>query len=247
GHEPALDIDGLDQPHVAYLDLTGGTNSVRYGKKVGGTWTFETVPGSTGGGIYISLRVDAGGNPRIAYSDGSYVLKYAFKNQGNWTTENADPTAGTAVTLFMVLDKAGNPYISYGASSLKMASKTGASWVNETVDASSPNVGITSSIALDAANTPHIAYWEGTNGDLKHAVKVGGTWFTEVVDGTSVPLGQETGIALDSKGAIHISYWDYTNGDLKYATSAVILTSPLNGDLCASGTQQLVTWKGPAA
>ena len=246
GHETALDVDGLDQPHVAYLDVTGGVNSVRYGKKVGGTWTFETVPGSSGGGTYISLRLDAAGNPRIAYSAGLYALMYAYKNNGVWTTDTVDPANFSAATLFMVLDPEGNPYISYGSSTLKMASKTGASWVTETVDASA-TVGATSSIALDAANNPNISYFDATNSDLKYAVKKNGTWSTEVVDGTSVPLGVETGLALDSKGAVHISYWDFTNGDLKYATSAVILTSPISGELWASGTQQQVTWMGAGA
>jgi hypothetical protein len=92
--------------------------------------------------------------------------------------------------------------------------------VSETVD-SAGSVGWYSSLTLEttAPYTPHISYYDFTNGDLKHASLSGTVWLDEVVDGEG-NVGRYS--SIDSVSAaefliICISYSDDTNDALKLA------------------------------
>ena len=65
-------------------------------------------------------------------------------------------------------------------------------------------------------DTPHISYYDATNGTLKHAVWNGSGWTIQVID-SSGNVGLFTSIAMTDDGQIRISYYDRTNGHLKYA------------------------------
>lgn len=88
-------------------------------------------------------------------------------------------------------------------------------WVTTTVD-SNGNVGLHSSIALDAANYAHISYYDTLNGDLKYAYQDATGWYTATLDSAG-DVGQFTSLKVDSQGYAHISYYGVSNGDLKYA------------------------------
>jgi flagellar hook capping protein FlgD len=183
-------------------------------------WWVRTVDatGTMKVGLGTSLKLDAEGNPRVSYVDGS--LKYASKNGGVWTLETVDAT-GSDPSL--ALDAQGNPSISYyhfidlTHGDLRYASKSGGVWTIETVDATALNVGQSTSLALDDQGNPHISYYDQTNGDLKYASRSGGVWTLETVDPAIADVGQYTSLALDAQDNPRISYYDYTNGDLKYA------------------------------
>ncbi len=98
-------------------------------------------------------------------------------------------------------------------------------WFKMTVDDNGP-VGMMCQIALDAAERPHIVYYDGgragqpESGGLKYAYYNGAGWrITKVETGD---LGQYCDIAIDSSGHPHISYnrcfdWETCRGQLKYA------------------------------
>jgi hypothetical protein len=88
-------------------------------------------------------------------------------------------------------------------------------WYIETLD-SDGDVGFFTSIALDSGESPHISFYDYTNGDLNYARWTGWAWSVKTVDSNG-DVGWSTSLALDSGDSPHISYYDYTNGDLKYA------------------------------
>ncbi|MCD4707197.1 MAG: T9SS type A sorting domain-containing protein [Candidatus Sabulitectum sp.] len=90
---------------------------------------------------------------------------------------------------------------------LLIAGASFAQWNFETVD-SSVNVGWYSSIAIDPADCPHIAYLNAYNSTLKYARWSGNEWFIETVDTGVCPdeLDKSISIALDSLGNPHIAY-----------------------------------------
>ena len=88
-------------------------------------------------------------------------------------------------------------------------------WQIETVD-SAGEMGMYTSLALDASGYPHISYYDDTNDDLKYAHWDGTAWQIETVDSAG-DVGLYTSLALNALGYPHISYYDGTNDDLKYA------------------------------
>jgi hypothetical protein len=77
-------------------------------------------------------------------------------------------------------------------------------------------------LALDAAQNPCVAYYDGTEGDLKFAQRTGGSWSITTVD-TTGDTGQFCALAIDSSDEPHIAYYWKLNPNgtpadhLKYA------------------------------
>ena len=80
--------------------------------------------------------------------------------------------------------------------------------------------GSYSSLAIDSANTKHLATYDATNGSLLYGVQphLFG-WTFETVDGSAAAddVGQFCSIALDASGDPHIAYYDASTGAVRYA------------------------------
>jgi predicted esterase len=89
-------------------------------------------------------------------------------------------------------------------------------WDTEVVDATTADVGLFTSIALDSNNNPHISYYDSTSGYLRYARYDGAAWHLENADMVH-DVGRYSSLALDSANNPRISYYDATEDSLKYA------------------------------
>ena len=93
GRFPSLTLDHWDRPHIAWLDIQTGDSTqgtVRYGVLNAGVWEIEAIDTLTGirlGSSHarksVSLALDSGGRPHVAYADAGMV-KYATKPFADW-------------------------------------------------------------------------------------------------------------------------------------------------------------------
>jgi hypothetical protein len=148
-----------------------------------------------------------------------------------WTTEYA----GTQVAVpggyatAVAVDSSNNIHVAYwdyAAGSLMYIVKTAGSWsapvVIDTVNLSGLSGGyFYVSLALDAAGSAHVCYFNWHNGDLKHAWKTNGTWNTEAIaPGVGFAYSYAT-ILIDIAGTLHVVFTQVTQGvpsTLKYIT-----------------------------
>ena len=135
--------------------------------------------------------------PAAAHAQGGHV----------WVSTVVDSEGFVGQHASLALTNGGSPCISYFSSndggSLKYACRTGSNWQAETVD--SGNVGWSTSLALDAADHPHISYYRYTT-SLKYAYHDGATWHIETVESYGGRFGEFNDLALDAAGHPHIAY-----------------------------------------
>ena len=100
-----------------------------------------------------------------------------------------------------------------------------AAQIPQTFDGDGRDVGKHTSITVDATNSPHISYFDETNGNLRSIWK-SGIWYSTTVD-AGANLGQYSSIAV-SPGPIltFISYYDAGNEYLKLAHQISAGTTP---------------------
>lgn len=134
-----------------------------------------------------------------------------------------DSFGNVGSNLSLALDAKDLPHISYCSDqssygycdNLKYTFYDGITWYIQVID-SDGFKGNYTSIAVDAANRPHISYCAcGVDFDLKYAYYTGTSWQIQTVDES----GLETAIALDNYGRPHIAYSSVVDGRrmLKYA------------------------------
>jgi len=76
GYPVSLRLDAVDRPSIAYRNVSG----LSFASKQGISWTTEVVDPGSMVGTSCSLALDIGGNPHIAYVDGSNnLLRYAHR------------------------------------------------------------------------------------------------------------------------------------------------------------------------
>jgi hypothetical protein len=93
-------------------------------------------------------------------------------------------------------------------------------WTIEDI-ANGDSGGQASSLALDSARRPHVAYCAGhTAFRLEYASWTGSSWTIEVVDSNVGTTLFYPSLVLDANDAPHIGYSSYATGQSKYATKA---------------------------
>ncbi|MBI4655579.1 MAG: T9SS type A sorting domain-containing protein [Elusimicrobia bacterium] len=112
----SIALDSSANPRIAYMGVAT-TGVLKYVKKVGSSWlAAETVDsgGTEQVGEYLSMKLNASGNPCISYCHRSSYLKYAKWSGVSWSTETVAELGGSAgCHSSLALDFEGNPHISY--------------------------------------------------------------------------------------------------------------------------------------
>ncbi len=227
GGYAALAIDSEGGLHVGYYDFTHRSLLYSFRGKKDKQWYTTTVD-HKGEGTYVSLAVDAAGQPHMAYNspfeDG---LHYATWDGHKWKRQIIDSEHINYYTSIR-LDKDDHPRISYYLYHapdksyllhLKFASFNGRYWTIATVDKRT-ETGKFNSVALDSSGNPHIAYSHVAWGDLLYAAWDGSHWSFADIDSRRTHndyVGIGNSIAVDSAGNSHIAYFDSTRNLVKYA------------------------------
>ncbi len=228
----SLVLDPSGTPYVAFKDTSpafGGRAVVMYYHPYLTQWTILDVP-SAGEVSSVSLAIDAAGVPFVAYNDASNAAKLTVKrynssNQSFETVGAAGFSAGAADFISLALDPSGAPVVSFqdqaipswGATVMRYNNST-SQW--ETVGAAGFNgrYAQSTSLKLDTAGNPFVAFTEADDGPLKATVmgynNTNGLWeligqrgFAEVnPDVPFVPF------ALDAAGTPYVIYQDVING-----------------------------------
>ncbi|NPA40982.1 MAG: hypothetical protein GXO18_01760 [Aquificae bacterium] len=94
-----IEIDSNNDIHVLYnsffTDIYLSNGFLKYGYKSGNQWSIETITSNTNGLVPISLRIDNGNVPHIAFFDADTgELKYATKHANGWAIETIYQNGG---------------------------------------------------------------------------------------------------------------------------------------------------------
>ena len=227
GVKPAFDFGTDGKIHVMGMTETGGGVVWHAAAQtIAGPWTPATVadgyfygPGDlvvdSNGATHMAWHnhVDQDPNHGIVDSQGGIAL-YRIETPGNhngWDNS-------------LALDKTGGLYMasvdpnSMGAThSLEFSSFDGNAWSYEAVTGSGAFMyGLNTSIAIDSAGDPHIAYCNSlgwtSDGDLMYATRPGGgAWQISTV-ATGGIRGRFPSLALDETDRPHLAWLDADSG-----------------------------------
>ena len=166
---PALAPDG--NPAVSYFNDRDG--DLMYAEYDGANWTIETVATEGTVGKFSSLQIDGQGIPHIAFFEeggaSTGVVRYASRVDGEWQIEDIATLDDVELGMLgarritsLALGSDGEPRVAFSdRSSLFYAVHDADGWaVEEVVSAASLPLGQLVSLKVDAANAPHIAYYE---------------------------------------------------------------------------------------
>lgn len=209
-------------PYVAYVDnywmYSNKASVMRYN---GTAWEVVGSYGFSPGTVsYMSLAIDGGGTPYVAFADGNSsnkvtVMKY---DGASWAiVGSAGFSAGGATYVKLSLDRYGVPYVVYsdGANGNKatVMKFNGTSWA--TVGSSGFSSGSVSytAMALDAGGNPYVVFSDGANGNKATVMKHNGSnWVVYGSAGISTGSASYTNIAIDNAGLPVITFQNSDGG-----------------------------------
>jgi hypothetical protein len=237
-------------PVIAYYSTA---SSLIYASRSGSTWSFETVETSVYAGFNgLSMKLDLNDNPVITYlGNNRKNLQLAQRSASGWTRQSLlsnDTTSSILYTWpFMVINSKGLPEINVNSPNnnknlflAKVNDVTHISYFNNstkqvmhgTVDkilTSYESVATTngsgySSISLDTAGIPAIAYVDAGNYNLCYARFDNGTWAAETLmnQGGSWGYGGTRPLSLQigSDNKPQLAFIGGVNGEMIYAVKS---------------------------
>ena len=225
-------VDSNNRPHISYA-LNGADqcgNGLRLASYTGTGWSHSNVDSGSNRGCESAIVIDESDNIYIAYQDRSASkLKIATDKSGSWDSYLVD-TGSSPSQLYpgymtsMAMDDSGQFHIAHfdeKDDDLRYSTGTpNSGWNTEILD-SSGHTGRDPSIAVDAANLPHIVYhtWSGQN--LKYATYDPGIsdWKISTIANNG-DVGEGNSMFIDGNGVMHVPFNDATTDVLRYATKS---------------------------
>ena len=193
------------------------------------SWTVEVVDSGNWTGGSNSIASDSLGHPHVSYR-ANKTLKYAYRDDIGWRTEQVElggicPEVGTSIAV----DSHDRPWIAYSGSwtancwdyDVRLAHWDGTAWNNQTVNPSDVQAGYWPSLAIDAQDKPHVAYYSDVLNmtyKLTYAVWNGSSWDYQYVETTGWNGGVpgDIKLKLDTKEWPHIAYAARLGRDPRY-------------------------------
>jgi hypothetical protein len=231
GQYTSLTLDGQNNPVISFYDATNEKLKVLHCAENNCSQFKEmTAPDPANNiGKYSSLTLDQHGNPIISYYDqANTALKVLHCGNPSCSANNIistpDATGNVGEYTAIVANRNGEPTVSYYDATkgvLKILHCGNAQCNNGNIivtpDLTSSN-GVQSSIQLNAAGNPVIAYFDFTNSALK-VLTCGNSdcsAHNRIVTVESIEdVGRYPSLVLDKKGNPAVSYLDLSNGKLK--------------------------------
>ncbi len=262
GQHVSIALDhASNRPYISYYDAH--YESLRMAKYVGSggncgpknDWMCEIVDDVGNVGQYSSIAIDPVDDlPIIAYYDTTNggVLKLAVRTVFDWDIRTIDDpllvSAGQYASIAVNSNvRTGIAYYHsnvMGNDSLWYAEYVGGgmgSCSDKDYDCervtSGDRVGKYTSLALDSADWPHIAFYDGGLDALVYAYNDGG-WMWGWFGNSAGPAGQFASLAVDVNNGDrpHIAHYDSVNGTLEYA---VFVGTGADGNCGMSGSGYL--------
>ncbi|KKL13949.1 hypothetical protein LCGC14_2520650, partial [marine sediment metagenome] len=174
GGWPSMELDAQDRPHIAFYVHNNDqhTGTVRYATLDGqGQWTEEDVfVGDAGQALHPSLALDSQGRPQI-----SHVGNYSYFDGALWHTDPAGPQIGYYSDL--ELDAQDTPHVASATLTYNYpmyTTRVQGAWQAEQF--APPANATVSSLELDPAGLPHIAWWHNQTALPVLSRKTGQGW-----------------------------------------------------------------------
>jgi len=229
-------VDSNNHPHISYAvdgaDQCG--NGLRLASYTGTAWSHDTVEAGNNRGCESAIVIDDNDNIYIAYQDRSdSKLKIATDKSGSWDSYLVDTGSSPGdihpgYMTSMAMDQQGQFHIAhFDEKEDDLRYSTGVpngQWTTTIVD-SAGHTGRDPSIALDAADNPHIVYRSWNGWSLKYATIDPSTsnWTVSTISGTN-DVGDGNSLFIDQDGIMHVPFSDDTDEVLKYATKSTGLS-----------------------
>ena len=228
-------VDSNNHPHISYAangQYCG--DGLRLASHDGTGWSSQGVDLGSNRGCESAILIDGNDHVYIAYQDRSASkLKIITDKNGQWddytvNTGSHPSDIYPGYMTSMAMDTQGQFHIAhFEEQDDDLRYSTGAPggpWTTTVVDASG-HTGRDPSIAVDAADRPHIVYhtWNGQN--LKYATLDSPTsnWAVSTLVSMG-DLGEGNAIVIDADGTMHVPFNDATTGYMEYMSKSTGLS-----------------------
>jgi len=212
GKRPSIVIDPTGRYHVVSYDVSEEQLRYSYRDPQQVEWTSAAITDtSVDAGDHSCLTVDPSGNVHLTYLQYTdYRVQYGLLADNQWTlytiASEDGPVRGSSSSN--IVDTSGTAHISfYGNGHLNYADGESDTWAVEVLDDSANQIGLYSSIALDAEGFAHIIYirWPYTESAVKMASQNADGWQVETIE-EDLEFTYTTGIAILPCGTTLVAY-----------------------------------------